>query len=109
MVRGAPAVMIAIAYAESGYRQFDSKGTLLCDGVTHTHCGIFQIGKEHRKQALSKGWDIDTPEGNISEALYLYSINGTRDWNASYSDPTNPNSWGQFYTKKGIPLGGLSP
>lgn len=98
--------MIAIAQAESGFQQFDRKGNLLCDGVTHTHCGIFQIGLEHDKQAKSMGWDIKTPGGNISEALYLYSQNGTRDWYASYNDPTNPNSWGKIFYKNGTPKGG---
>ncbi len=108
-LNNAPAVMIAIAFAESGFQQFDNKGNLLCDGVTHTHCGIFQISKSYSKDALSKGFDIDTPSGNIGYALYLYSKNGTRDWNASYKDPTNPNSWGKFFDKKGKPLGGTSP
>lgn len=102
-LHAAPAVMIAIAQAESGGQQFNSKGNLLCDGITGTHCGIFQIGEIHRKEAEKLGYDIDTERGNIAFALWLYKKNGTRDWYSSYNDPSNPNSWGKLFDKDGRP------
>lgn len=99
-----PAVLISIAHAESGFNQFKSDGSLLCDGVTGTHCGLFQLSTTHKKNAAKLGIDTDKPQGNIQYALLLYKKEGTRPWNASYKDPTNPNSWGTYFLKDGTPL-----
>lgn len=76
--------MVRIAECESGSTQYRANGTLIRDWVTGDHVGIYQISmKHHFKKALSMGWDIRESEGNISYALFLYHLNGTRDWLAS--------------------------
>ena len=102
-IADAPPVMLAIAYAESGGNQN------LCDGVTGTHCGVFQLSSAIRAQAKSMGINANTEAGNISFALYLYEKDGTLPWIASYNDPTNPNSWGQWFNKDGTPKGSSAP
>lgn len=80
---GGPQVvlMTRIAQCESGGTQFNPDGSVV---KSHTaDYGMYQINKTHIKEALSHGWDIMTVEGNTNEAMYLYSLHGTRDWSAS--------------------------
>lgn len=98
-----PAVMIQISKAESGFSQFTKDGSLLCDGVTGTHCGLFQLGAQHKKNAAKLGINTDTPRGNIQYALLLYQKEGTRPWLASEFDKTNPNAWGALFLADGTP------
>lgn len=82
----APAIMVKVAQCESGLAQYQPDGALVHDPITGDHIGLFQISRTlHAKQALSQGWDITTPEGNIAEALWLYRKNGLTDWKASES------------------------
>ncbi len=77
-------VLKRIAKCESGGRQFDDKGRVVRGFVNPRDVGLFQINLDswfEKSQEL--GYDLFTPEGNIKMALYLYSRNGTRDWNAS--------------------------
>jgi len=77
---GPPAVLYSIAQCESGQRH-TVKGELV---VSHTDdVGYFQINRQHTQTAERLGYDIETEEGNIAFAVYLYQKNGTRDWNAS--------------------------
>lgn len=79
------AVMIAIAQCESGLREFKSDGTVLRggDGVA---LGVFQINeKSHAARAVSMGLDINTSNGNIAYAKYLYDHSGTDPWVTAYS------------------------
>ena len=72
-----------IANCESGDQQYNPDGTLVHNG---DHIGLYQIStKLHKAQALSMGWDITQPAGNVAEALYLFHKNGTADWLASAS------------------------
>ena len=78
-------VMIAIARCESGFRQFDDGGAPL-DGGAGNMIGVFQISAAvHRSPAHVMGMDIDTTEGNIAYANYLYRQEGTDPWLSSYS------------------------
>ncbi len=83
ILHAAPAIMIKVAECESGTQQFKADGSLVRDGVTGTHVGLFQIAESWIPTAKKHGDDIYTPEGNISFALYLYAKNGLRDWKAS--------------------------
>ncbi len=78
------AVMQNIAKCESGFRQFNSDGTPL-DGGSGGMIGVFQIGKAvHEEYAKSIGLDINTLEGNIGYARYLYAKDGTDPWLSSF-------------------------
>jgi len=76
-------VMIEIARCESEFIQFHKNGRAL-HGGTGTMIGLFQISEIlHRKTAEKFDWEIDTPEGNMAYARYLYEKNGTAPWLAS--------------------------
>lgn len=88
--------MIPIAQCESRFRQFDKAGTPL-DGGSGGMIGIFQINKSvHKDFALTRGFDIDTVEGNLGYARYLYTKSGTDPWISSFpcwgSTTTNPEA-----------------
>lgn len=83
MLNAAPAVMIDIARCESGTRQFYDDGSLVRDGVTGTHVGLFQISEGWIKTAKTFDDDIYMPRGNVDFALRLYKKYGTQPWNAS--------------------------
>lgn len=77
-------VMAEIANCESRFRQFDSAGNPL-NGGSGGMIGLFQIhGKIHRAFALTLGFDIDTVEGNMGYARYLYQQEGTQPWISSF-------------------------
>jgi len=76
-------ILVKIAKCESRFRQFDEKGKPLRNpGSSAT--GVMQIMYSvHRKSARKLGLNINTTEGNIEYAHYLYKNEGTRPWNAS--------------------------
>lgn len=81
--------MIAIAKCESGFRQFNSDGTVLRgSGI---YIGIFQIDENiHAAYAKSLGMDIFTVEGNLAYAKHLLGTSGTRPWGCA--PKTSPSS-----------------
>ncbi len=77
-------VMIAIAKCESSFRQFDSSNNVL-HGGTGSMVGIFQIDENiHKTKAASFGFDIDTVQGNIGYAEYMYETQGVSPWLSSF-------------------------
>lgn len=73
--------MVSIAQCESGFRQFDSDGTVLRGGYGDEMIGVYQIDETvHRDTALSMGYDIDSFLGNILYARYLYVQDGVNPW-----------------------------
>jgi hypothetical protein len=76
-------VMYAIAGCESGYRQYNTDGSILRN--THSSAlGLFQIMQStHEKTAAQLGIDIYTMQGNAAYAKYLYDQEGTAPWNSS--------------------------
>ncbi len=77
-------IMISIAKCESGFRQFNTDGTVLSGG-SGGMIGIFQISSLHITKAVSLGFDITTVEGNIGYARYLYMTQSTDPWISSIS------------------------
>lgn len=73
-----PDEMLKIAKCESGLRQFNEQGTVLISKTSDK--GIFQINQVHWENAKRLGYDIDTIDGNLNYARYLYDRNGTGDW-----------------------------
>jgi hypothetical protein len=92
-------VMIAIAKCESRFRQFTDAGNVL-NGGSGGMIGVFQISAGvHRPFALTKGYDIDTVQGNLGYARYLYEKEGTNPWidsfpcwNTATNNPESINS-----------------
>lgn len=77
-------IMIEVARCESRFRQFADSGNVFKGGLNMKMVGIFQIyGDVHRTTALSLGFDIDTVQGNIGYARYLYSRERTNPWISS--------------------------
>lgn len=76
-------VMAAIAKCESNFRQFTASGSVL-NGGSGGMLGVFQVNRSvHAKFALSLGYDINTLEGNLAYARYLYQQEGTAPWDSS--------------------------
>jgi len=76
-------VMVQIAKCESNFRQFDFSGNPLYGG-TGGMAGIFQVAAAiHNDTARDLDLDINTVEGNIGYARYLYENKGTVPWRAS--------------------------
>jgi len=77
-------IMIDVARCESTYRQFDENGEILRGKVNSKDVGALQVNEYwHLETSKKLGLDIYTLEGNLAYGRYLYSQNGTRDWNAS--------------------------
>lgn len=76
-------VLTEIAKCESQFKHFDKNGKLL-KNPNSSAIGAFQIMSSlHYKQAEKLGLDINTLQGNLAYAKYLYDKEGTRPWNAS--------------------------
>jgi hypothetical protein len=79
-------VMVEIARCESGFRQFDSKGSVLKGRVNSKDKGAYQINeKYHLDTANQLGYNIYITSGNIRMAKYIYEHQGTKPWEASKS------------------------
>ncbi len=73
-------VMIRIAKCESGFRQFDPYGNPLFGG-TGGMVGVFQEAAAiHGDSAAALGFNINTLDGNLGYARYLYETQGTAPW-----------------------------
>lgn len=74
-------LLIRIAYAESGFRQFDATGGVLRGRIHPPDTGAWQINASvWRDTAESMGLNIETWEGNIKFAVWLYSQEGANPW-----------------------------
>jgi hypothetical protein len=78
-------VMVEIARCESGFRQLDENGNPLYGG-SGGMVGVFQEAAAiHSNTAKDLGYDINTLDGNLKYARYLYETEGTVPWLASQS------------------------
>lgn len=76
--------MIRIAWCESRFRQYDKDGTLFRGKVNSSDVGVMQINTYyHLNTAKKMGLDLETVEGNMAYAKYLYEREGTTPWNSS--------------------------
>ncbi len=79
-------VLIAIARCESMYRQYDETGSVLQGKIISADTGALQINKYyHGKTAKALGLNLDTIDGNLAYAKWLYSREGTAPWRSSYA------------------------
>ncbi len=73
-------IMITVAQCESNFRQFTDAGNVM-HNASGKYVGIFQIDESiHKNKALALGFDINTVDGNIGYAKYLYLKEGSRPW-----------------------------
>lgn len=76
--------MVDIASCESHFRQLNKDGNILRGEQNPLDVGAFQINEHYHLEAAKKmGLDIETLEGNIKYARYLYDTQGTKPWNWS--------------------------
>jgi len=74
-------VMIAVAECESTFRQWDTATGEPLKNPGSSATGAMQLmASYHREPASYLGWDIDTLEGNLAYAEYLYDREGVRPW-----------------------------
>ena len=77
-------ILAKIAYCESRFRQFNKKGAILRGEANTYDVGVMQINElYHGKSARERGENLNTLEGNLSHARYLYEKEGARPWMAS--------------------------
>ncbi|HEY4512592.1 MAG TPA: hypothetical protein VJH63_02940 [Candidatus Paceibacterota bacterium] len=77
-------IMIKIAWCESRFRQFEKDGSVFRGKVNPNDVGVMQVNTTyHLKKATSLELDLDTLEGNLAYAKYLFLKEGTVPWNSS--------------------------
>ncbi len=77
-------ILAKIAMCESSLKQFDKHGNVIRGKVDDADVGLMQINERyHGEMAEKMGLDLETIEGNLAYAKYLYDKEGTRPWNAS--------------------------
>ena len=96
-------VMVEIARCESKFRQFNAVGEPLYGGAGSLMVGVFQIHSSvHTDFAKAIGRDIDTLEGNLSYARFLYDQEGTTPWRSS------ADCWGATPAAEGMLISTLT-
>ena len=77
-------VLIEIAECESTFRHWDPYTGKPLSNPNSSATGAMQLmASYHREPASNLGWDIDTLEGNLAYAEYLYDTEGVTPWDAS--------------------------
>jgi hypothetical protein len=77
-------ILAEIAKCESRFRQVGASGSVLRGEVNKSDVGLMQINEAyHQEKASELGLDLETIEGNLAYAKYLYDKEGTTPWNAS--------------------------
>ena len=77
-------ILVKIAACESQFRQYNSKGETLKGKVNKGDLGLMQINKYyHGEKAEELGLNLETIEGNMAYAKYLYEKEGSKPWLSS--------------------------
>lgn len=77
-------ILAKIAKCESTLRHVDKNGEVLRGKVNPDDVGLMQINEHyHGEKAKELGLDLETVNGNLAFAKYLYEKEGTTPWNAS--------------------------
>lgn len=75
-----------IGYCESRWQQYDTDGSVLAGRVHPPDKGIFQINESvWGERIVEVGYDIESSEGNIDFAIWLYKQYGSKPWYPSKS------------------------
>lgn len=85
-------ILAEISRCESDFRQYDKDGSILRGKVNKGDVGLMQINEYyHADKAKTLGLDLETPEGNMAYAKYLYEHEGGQPWKASSNCWNNAN------------------
>ena len=77
-------ILVDVARCESNFRQFDPSGEVIRGRINRADVGVMQINeKYHADEAVAKGINIYTVEGNVAFAKILYDKFGTDPWSSS--------------------------
>lgn len=77
-------IMIEIARCESTFQQYEEDGRPLMNRLGSSAMGVFQIMFSiHNAYAEVLELDIQTLDGNMAYARYLYETQGVKPWEAS--------------------------
>lgn len=77
-------LLVDIARCESSFRQLDQDGNVLRGKINRGDIGIMQINEYYHADTAKKlGLDLETLEGNMAYAKYLYNREGGQPWNSS--------------------------
>jgi hypothetical protein len=77
-------ILAEIARCESSFRQVGKDGKVLLGEVNKSDLGLLQVNKYyHGEKAEDLGFDLETVDGNLAYAKYLYDKEGTKPWSAS--------------------------
>ena len=77
-------ILAEIARCESTFRQIDKDGKVLRGVVNKSDIGIMQVNLYyHGAKAQDLGFDLETVNGNLAYAKYLYDKEGVTPWNSS--------------------------
>jgi len=77
-------ILAEISRCESSFRQTDKNGKALRGLVNKSDIGLMQVNEYyHGERASELGFDLESVDGNLAYAKYLYEKEGTRPWNAS--------------------------
>lgn len=83
-------IMIQIAKCESTFKHLENDGDVV-KNKNSSAIGVMQIMNSlHGEDAEELGMDIQTLEGNVAYARFLYDNQGTRPWNSSKA------CWGKY-------------
>jgi len=79
-------ILLQIAMCESSLRHYDADGEVLKGKINSADIGLMQINtKYHAEKATELGFDLNTPEGNMQYAKWLYDKEGGQPWISSSS------------------------
>jgi hypothetical protein len=77
-------LLVEIARCESSFRHLTKDGSVLRGKVNKGDVGLMQINEfYHADTAKKLGLDLETLEGNMAYAEYLYNREGGQPWKAS--------------------------
>ncbi len=77
-------ILVEIARCESTFRQYNEKGVPIRGIANKKDVGVMQINELYHAQTAEKlGYDIQSIQGNVAFAKYLYEKYGSQPWSAS--------------------------
>lgn len=77
-------ILVEVARCESSFRQIGPDGKILRGKVNKGDVGLMQINEYyHGDKAFSLGFDLETLDGNMGYAKYLYNKEGLQPWISS--------------------------
>lgn len=77
-------VLAEVARCESTFRHLKKDGSIVRGKVNDRDIGVMQINTDYHEVTAEKlGFDLETLEGNLAYAKYLYEKEGTTPWLSS--------------------------